>query len=119
MAQLVTADPAQLTDELRHRIADIARPLVAVDGIHGAGKTTLAQSLARALGLSAFDADDFLDRNRGAYLAHVRVPQLAQALAEASCGAVLAGVRILDLLDLLGRSPDVLVYVRRVARLGG
>jgi len=86
---------------------------VAIDGWLGCGKTRAASELAPLLGASAVDLDCFLNRDAG-FMHGLRFEQLAAAVEASPRPIVLSGVCIWDVLDRLGLSADIVVYVKRM-----
>lgn len=86
---------------------------IGVDGVDGCGKTTLAKSLAEQLDIPLISLDDYLDKNRGGYLDHLRYEELKRAFhAESQC--IIEGVCLLQALDIVNVAIDALVYVKRM-----
>lgn len=92
--------------------------LIAIDGISGAGKSSLRTHLSEKLGATGIEFDDFLDLQLGEYLAALRTPELKTAIARSHGLVVCSGVCMLQALQQMNLIPDVLVYVKRMARWG-
>jgi hypothetical protein len=99
--------PQALVARLRTSFPSAAT--IAVDGIHGAGKTTLARALNQALGGTLPSLDNFIRRNQGSFLPHLKVGELGDALTAAGPPVVLEGICMLGALDRLRITPDVFV----------
>ena len=91
--------------------------IVAIDGFQGSGKSTLAQGMGSALNLKVFNADDYLDRNRGAFFDYLAMNRIAMDVG-ATGPCILEGLCCLKILHALGRKADCLVYVKRMAIWG-
>jgi hypothetical protein len=100
------------------RSAFPAAATIAIDGIHGAGKSTLARALHQALGGTLLSLDDFLHQNQGSFLAHLKVSELSDTLTASRVPVVLEGICMLAALDRLRVTPDLLIYVKRIDRYG-
>jgi hypothetical protein len=108
--------PQALVERLRSSFPSAVT--IAIDGIHGAGKTTLALALRQALGGTLLSLDDFIHKNQGSFLPHLKVGELGEALTAARRPVVLEGICMLDALERLGVVPDLLIYVKRIDRYG-
>ena len=86
---------------------------IGIDGVDGCGKTTLAKSLVGQLDIPLISLDDYLDKNRGGYLDHLRYEELRRAFhAKPQC--IVEGVCLLQALELANFRIDALVYVKRM-----
>ena len=75
--------PIELRDDpegLAKVIRDIGANTVGIDGCDGVGKSTLALRLIELLGGSIVDVDDHLERERGRYVAALRIDDFKNAL---------------------------------------
>jgi hypothetical protein len=88
--------------------------LIGIDGRDGAGKTTLAKALGQCTGAAVVSLDDFVAKNRGSYVPHLRTGDLREALSSAGRPAIVEGVCLLAVLEALSLEPDLLVYVKRI-----
>ena len=104
------ATPLKVAMLLRRQGAD----LIAIDGSFGVGKSTLARALASRLQTKAVHLDDFLVKRRGAYLKNLRLMQLTKCIGRRR-RLILEGICVLQALELVGRKPDALVYVKRMS----
>ncbi len=91
--------------------------ILAVDGFQASGKTTLACTVGLHLGRKVVSADDYLNKNQGAFFSQLRLPELAATLSPPD-NYILDGVCCLQVLDVLGISVDTIVYVKRMASWG-
>jgi len=92
--------------------------LIAIDGVPGAGKSTLRRDLARDLQFSDIELDDFLVRDQNSFVDALRLSDLAHAVFEVPKPILLSGACILQVLSQLGLRADCLVYVKRMAIWG-
>lgn len=108
--------PSALVARLRSALPSAVT--IAIDGIHGAGKSMLARALHQALGGTLLSLDDFIHQNQGSFLPHLKVDELRAALTAARPLVVLEGICMLAALDRLRFTPDLLIYVKRIDRHG-
>ena len=108
----VRDDPKKLAKLVRERTARI----VAVDGLDGAGKTTLARRLAVELEGTTLDVDEYLDKNQGYYVRALRLGDLKSAIDAAkplNRPLLISGACLLDVLSRVSVEPDMVVYVEK------
>jgi shikimate kinase len=91
--------------------------LVAIDGAHGSGKSTLSKALALQLGASLIEIDQYLNRHQGAYVAHLDLKAIAEQV-DAEVPSILEGICMRQVVAAAGLRPDVYVYIKRMARWG-
>jgi hypothetical protein len=95
--------------------------LVAVEGFMGAGKTSLASALASSVGALAVHLDGFVapgDVTRP-YVNRLNYAALASAIEASSAStSVVDGICLRDVLNRLGRTPDLYIYVKRISPAG-
>jgi hypothetical protein len=107
-------------DELR-RLLLAAGPaslsgVIGIDGIDGAGKSTLAKSLCELIGGTVLSVDGFVAENQGGYVPHLNVQSLKRSVGECRRPLIVEGVCLLAVLKAVSVKADVLIYVKR---LGG
>jgi len=111
----------QLVAHLRTRLEEADRLVVGVDGACGAGKTTLADGLGKALGAEVIHVDDHLDKGKAAYRQAVRYRHLGRDIEKLSRQVqvlIVEGMCLLEVLEEAGIRADVYVYVQRLRRDG-
>ena len=86
---------------------------IGVDGTNGAGKSTMAGTLARTLGVNHVNLDDYLVKKRGGFLDHLKYRDIKQKTSELGC-FVIDGVCLLNVLEKIETPVDCLVYVKRM-----
>ncbi len=102
--------PIRAVLALRRRAAK----LIAIDGKTGVGKSTLARLLSTRLQLEVVHLDAFLRSGRGTYVTSLRLNRLRRKVNVAQ-RCLVEGVCVLRVLELLGKRPDALVYVKRMS----
>jgi adenylate kinase family enzyme len=111
-------DPALLIFDMSQRIqvGDLLsvistdRPrLIAIDGLLGAGKSTLAKRIEQSLGYRCVHLDDFVQPHQGKFFSSLDFSRLENGLAGEH--VVVEGVCVLAVLERVGLSSDMLVFV--------
>ncbi|WP_342235245.1 hypothetical protein [Inquilinus sp. OTU3971] len=102
--------------ELAGLVSVLPNPLVAIDGVDGAGKTTLATKLSATLGWPAVDLDDHIGPKGRSYVDQIIFDDLAEAIRPRP--VIFSGIHMLEVLDRVGARPDFLVYVVRLSQAG-
>jgi len=86
--------------------------LIAIDGVPGVGKSTLAETMAKRLKTRPVQLDRFLSRRRDGYVRYINRYRLERSLRGLRT-AVVEGVCVLKVLRSVGREPDALIYIKR------
>ena len=107
---------AEIVEEIRSSYANA--DIIGIDGTDGVGKTTLAKELGDTIGATVFSLDDFVVDNRGSYIPNLRIEELDAAISSTSRPVVIEGVCLLEALEVVSLSPDLLIYVKRIAEYG-
>lgn len=94
--------------------------IVSIDGNMGAGKSTLAREIVDRLGFEIFDLDSYLSGKvtvgKG-YVETICLDPLLRDIQEAlskGCDILVEGVCVLNVLEMIGFSPSVKIYVDEV-----
>lgn len=109
-------------DELETHIAttDGNRLIIGLDGLDGAGKTTLGRELASRLKADLVSVDDYIVQNTGKYLNAIRQVDLSNALLSAASRVVIVeGICLREVAALCDLPIGMYVYVRRMEADGG
>lgn len=102
--------PSQTLDKIARRIDPTETSLIAIDGLPGAGKSTLASSLAERLRIRTVHLDDFIDPECTGFTDDLRYEDLRSALVQRPL--IVEGVCMRDVLDRLSLSPTRFVYLQ-------
>ena len=89
-----------------------------IDGVEGSGKSTTANELHSAVGWSVLHVDDFLNRDRGSYLPHLRTLSLANCVRESRSPILVEGVCLLAVAAAAAFKLDVHIYIKRFSEYG-
>jgi hypothetical protein len=89
--------------------------LIVFDGRLNAGKTYIAQEMARKLGGTAVDADDYLERDLGMFLGALRIHELRRALEDSKPPVLFSSVCARQVIEKLGLRPAGIVWVEQVS----
>lgn len=109
-----TSDSGKISDHLRTANGR----LIGIDGINGVGKTTLSIKLAAELGCTHINLDDYVVKNRGTFVEHIKYDELRSVIHTAHAPVIIEGICLLAVLEKLQRKVDILVYVRRISEFG-
>ena len=86
---------------------------IGIDGVDGAGKSHLAEKLARSLECTALNLDDYLYRNQGGYVDFIDYKALSAALT-AIPAFILHGVCLREVLANMDMTLDGHIYIKRM-----
>ena len=100
----------QSLGEVVRRMRSSNASLIALDGLPGAGKSTLAVELSALLNVPPVHLDDYLVFNSPGFIEHLDYEKLQCALSGRA--VIVEGVCMLDVLDRMGLRPDQFVYLR-------
>jgi hypothetical protein len=100
-------------ESLRRFVQTAGWRRIGIDGIHGAGKSYLAEQLSLALAYPVLDLDDYLYRNQGGYVDFIDYPALSGALASMPA-FILCGACLQEVLANLAATLDGNIYIKRM-----
>ena len=100
----------QSITEIAERIRGSGASLIAIDGLPGAGKSSLAASLSALLTIRAVHLDDYLAHGCIGFTDYLGYEDLQRALLRRP--VIVEGVCMLDVLDRLDRRPDQFIYLQ-------
>jgi len=86
---------------------------IGIDGIDGAGKSTLAREISGALGLPCISLDSFLEKKKDGYVEHIDYPKLKATLEKLE-GYVVEGVCLYQVLGRIQLAPSANIYIKRM-----
>lgn len=112
-----TASVEDICDHVR-RMPSWPRVTVAIDGIDGVGKSTLAREIVQRIGGAVVSVDAYLNMHLGGYVPHVRCDDLRAACAQAAAPIVVEGICIEAVLARCELQANLHIYVRRLAACG-
>ena len=96
--------------QIARRIRQTDASLIAIDGLPGAGKSTLASGLSALLKIRAVHLDDYLGRERIGFTDSLRYEDLRRALVQRP--VIVEGVCMVDVLDRLSLFPNHFIYIQ-------
>ncbi|MEO8307393.1 MAG: hypothetical protein ABI616_05070 [Pseudomonadota bacterium] len=85
---------------------------IGIDGVHGSGKSHLAEMLSEVLECPHLEVEDYLHKNQGGYVDFIDYAALASALSSLAT-FVLSGVCLREVLVNAGADVDGNIYIKR------
>jgi hypothetical protein len=107
-----------LCEQIKARIGKQTKPIIGVDGMDGVGKTKLGTQLAQRLDARLISLDDYLLREQGGYVAHLKVHDIQRQMEGSERTTIVEGVCFRDAAQRCGITVDVYIYVRRIDKYG-
>jgi hypothetical protein len=123
MKQKETANPEEILSALlkivHQRIQESAGALViGIDGMPGAGKTTLSTQITCQIPAKTISTDEYLDKHKGYYSSNISYTNLKDAfnnfVDQNVPVIVFEGVCLLKILDCIDIQPDILIYIKHL-----
>lgn len=115
-------DYADLLRTVLDNLSGKSKWLIGIDGNTGAGKTWIGERLETDLmDARLIDLDDYLEKRTGSFINALRYEDLRDALTHAADQfhvTIVAGVCLLEVLDRLDVTPDLLIYAMKVSSAG-
>jgi uridine kinase len=97
--------------QLAPHLANLPGKLIAIDGRDGSGKTTLARFLAWYFNVALVETDLFLQEGAGLIYQTDQIERLVSQRLAKPRPVIVEGITVLSILQSIGRTPDLLVYV--------
>lgn len=91
---------------------------IVIDGVDGAGKSTLAHEIGEKLSLVHINLDDYLEKNRGSFVEFIKYDHLKKVIEETSNSIIIEGVCALEITGRLQIECDTHIYVQRMSAYG-
>jgi 2-phosphoglycerate kinase len=109
--------PIARSCELLHRVKEALTPdrrslLIAVDGVNGVGKSSLASWLAWQLGMPAVHLDLFITSLHPIQWLTADLKRVVDLRLERGRPVIVEGVLVLDALDQIRRKADFVAFVK-------
>jgi uridine kinase len=96
--------------------------IIGIDGVMGAGKTTLAQNILQQIPGILFGIDEYLDKHKGQYQKHIFYSKLINDIEyriyEGDKRFIIEGICLLSILKKIGITPNVIIYIKHLTELG-
>jgi len=86
--------------------------IIGIDGVDGAGKSTLAKTLGKELNLSVISLDTSLIEDQKSYVANIKYDELSEKIKKIDGPFIIEGVCLLDVLEKLSIKSIYLIYVK-------
>ena len=106
------------TSEIRKLLTSKKYHLVGIDGIDGAGKSTLAKELSTALDITHINLDDYVEKEKGNFVDFIDFEMLNESINKSETTVIVEGICLLEVLSRIGRSLDLLIYIKRISSYG-
>jgi hypothetical protein len=84
---------------------------IGIEGMPGAGKTTLGRRIAEHLKCPFIELDTYLNKHKGRYIPELRISELKSAMAILQ-RCVVAGVCLRSAMDKIQYDLDCFIYIR-------
>lgn len=99
-------------DDLVSHVRGTGYRRVGIDGVNGVGKSTLAKELSKRLGCRLLSLDEFLEKNQGGFVEHLKYSELSAEIRSLK-SFVIEGVCLLEVLHRLKSEIELLVYIKK------
>jgi hypothetical protein len=116
MSAMIFDNAGHLAAEVRSRFAGPA--IIGVDGWTGAGKTTLAGSLANEVAGDFYDLDCALTKDQRCYVPALRLGEICERLTQPQTLIFVAGICLRQVFELAEIKAGAHIYVKRMASWG-
>lgn len=108
----------ELVDEVSPRLRKGDVRFIGIDGKDGSGKSYLARLLSDKATLALISLDNYVEKKKGEYVAHLDFSAIKERLESLSSPVIIEGVCLLDVLERLGVELDIHIYVKRMSSYG-
>jgi hypothetical protein len=105
----------ELHSMLRSLMPNVRRVCIGIDGMLGAGKTCLVGKLYPLLGAKVISLDDYVDKQRGTYVPHIRCQEVRTTVEAAISPILIEGTCLRAVSERCGITIHIHVYVRRLS----
>jgi Fe-S cluster assembly ATPase SufC len=104
-----------ITEKLDDYLSNHPKKVIAIDGLDGAGKTTLGRFLACRYNISLIETDLFI-KSKGESFAYdeENISRIIHKRLESVRPVIIEGIKLLELLKYLQISHDFLIYLENV-----
>ena len=114
MPQFILNDPTLLAACIA--TTALGGGLIVFDGRPNAGKTYIAREMAKELGATSVDVDDYLERDLGMFLGALRIDELRRALEGAAPPVLFSSVCARQVIEKLGLSAAGVIWVEQASQ---
>lgn len=114
-------DLHSLADWIASMLSHGDSKVIALDGLDGAGKTTLAKDLVEHFNGAHIAVDDYLNEGQRAYVKFIDLESLKTSVDDAlltSSAVIVDGICALEILRRINVSADIHVYVKQLSSDG-
>lgn len=112
----------EIEDRLNGVLSQVTPVLISIDGLGGAGKTTLSKSIVSRFEGVHFDIDEHINPYQGTYLPNLRFKDLMSAFTKALDSnprlIIVEGFCVLSVFKRMNRTPNLSIYIKRIDRYG-
>lgn len=103
---------------LEPELGNLPRKLIAIDGRDGVGKTSLGRFLAWYFNITLIETDPFLKQNETLSYKTECINKVIEFRLNKPRPVIIEGVCVLQLLSILERNHDILIYVTNSGKSG-
>lgn len=113
-------DIEELTDKVREKVENNTFYLIAIDGVYGSGKSTIARNLSSSLDIKHIELDNerYLQKQKGGYVDYINYSVLLEDLQECkeqNKSVIVEGICILEILERADINPVLHIYLKKLA----
>jgi adenylate kinase family enzyme len=102
---------------LRNKYSLSAGTVISIDGFDGSGKSFLASRIAEYFKFQHIKVDDYIEKNKGAYVDCIKTNELKpiiKLLLSKGVGVTVDGVCVNKVMDMLSMPAGIKIYVKKV-----